>query len=116
MSIVQTIDLNLIPSGNIQIINVSQYDTASKRLFFNLFYNGAPYTPEQDAVIKIRGLKPDRTKFEHVIDITDKVALEEDMTDIAGAVFCNIEITEGNNRTGTQAFILKVQKDAKGAI
>ena len=108
--ITQTLELNVIPDGGIKMISVSQNDVAVERFLFKLLLDGEPYTPEQGAVIKLRGLKPDRTTFEHTIDITDKVALAEDMTDIAGDIFCNIEIKEGDNRTGTQAFIMRVQR------
>ena len=112
----QEINLNVIPNGNIPLVYISQYDIASARFKYNLLLNERPYNYEPGATFKVRGLKPDRTTFEHSIDIESECSIEEDMTNVAGDVFCNIEITEGNNRTGTQAFIMRVQSDAKGVI
>ena len=112
----QEINLNVIPNGNIPIVHISQYDTAAARFKYNLLLNGSPYVYEQGATFKVRGIKADGTTFEHSINIESECSVFEDMTSAAGDAFCNIEIIEGSNRTGTQAFIMRVQSDAKGDI
>lgn len=112
----QTIDLKVIPDGHYKIVHVSQDDLSNNRLRFNLFLDGDPFTPSGAMTCKVRGLKPNNSTFEHTMTLDNGAlvcGLEEDMTDVFGSVWCNIEITDDEDRTGTQAFIMEVQKGAR---
>lgn len=115
--ITQTITLNMIPDGAPQVIHINQNDTGEDRFQIYLTYNDAPYVWSNSATFKMRGTKPNMDTFEVscttsgtdylICDLTD------DMDDVAGDVYCNIEMIDGSDRTGTQAFILRVQKETK---
>ena len=115
--ITQTITLNMIPDGAPQVIHINQNDTGTHRFEIYLTHNDNPYVWSNSATFKMRGTKPNMDTFEVscttsgtdylICDLTD------DMDDIAGDVYCNIEMIDGSDRTGTQAFILRVQQEAK---
>jgi hypothetical protein len=115
--IIQTITLNMIPDGAPQVIHINQNDTGEDRFQIYLNYNGNPYVWSNSATFKLRGTKPDMQTFEVSCSTsgTDYLIcdLTDDMDDVAGDVFCNIEMTDGDERVGTQAFILRVQQEAK---
>ncbi len=114
--ITQTITLNMIPDGAPQVIHINQNDTGH-RFEIYLTHNDNPYVWSNSATFKMRGAKPNMDTFEVscttsgtdylICDLTD------DMDDVAGDVYCNIEMIDGSDRTGTQAFILRVQQEAK---
>lgn len=114
--ITQKNKIDLIPNDNILVIPVSQKDTGEDRLVFELFKDGTPYSPTGTA--KIQGTGP-KTTFEHDMTVSGNELTSDlfsDMTKDAGQVRANIVITEGDDRTGSQAFFLSVQEDAKGII
>lgn len=115
--IVQKRNLNLIPDEDITVIPVSQYDTGEDRLVFDLYLNGSTYTPSGTAVIQ--GTCPDNSTFTHSVTLSDYTATSDlyaDMTSVSGNVRAQIVLTEGDDRTGSQVFIISVQKDAEGAL
>lgn len=117
MAIIQSFNLNMIPNGAPQVIHINQNDTGTGRLQIYLFYDGEPYIWNNSASFKIRGTKADMQTFEAscVKSGTDYIYcdLTDDMDDVAGDVYCNIEMIDGSERVGTQAFILRVQKEAR---
>lgn len=115
--ITQTITLNMIPDGAPQVIHINQNDTGTHRFEIYLTYNNNPYVWNNSATFKMRGTKPNMDTFEVscITSGTDYLIcdLTDNMDDIAGDVYCNIEMIDGSDRTGTQAFILRVQQEAK---
>lgn len=108
--------INLIPTQDIIVIPVSQYDTGEDRLVFELYKDDTPYTPSGTA--KIQGTRKNGT-FEHDMTISGNEVtcdLYSDMTEDAGQVRAQVVLTEGDDRTGSQVFFFSVQKDAEGEI
>jgi hypothetical protein len=110
--IVQRIDLDVIPGKTIPVIHVNQGDTGQGKFILNLKKNGRPLSYPGTAIIQ--GTK--RTgNFHHSASILESrcmVSLESDMTDISGDVYAQLVLTDGNERVGTQIFILRVQESA----
>lgn len=109
--------LNLIPELDIMSIPVSQYDTGTDRLFFELYANDELYSPSGTAVIQ--GTKPSGDTFSHSVVISGSTVtadLDADMTDEYGQVVAQVVLTEGDNRTGSQVFFLSVQQDSEGEL
>lgn len=105
----QKIQLEVIPGKMPPVIHVNQTDHGVSRLQFELVRDGVPYTPS--GPVKIQG-----KTFEHTCTRSGSlmtVDLYEDMTTRAGDTICNLVITEGGSRHGTQNFILRVQKEAR---
>lgn len=115
--IIQSIKLNMIPDGTPQVIHINQNDTGNGRLQFYLFHEGNPYIWDNSSSFKFRGTKSNMQTFEVSLNKSGTDYLYCDLTtsmdDIAGDTYCNIEMIEGDNRIGTQAFIMRVQKEAK---
>lgn len=112
--ITQQFDLNLIPSQAPVIVNVDQYDTGTGRLVISLYADDEPYTPSNASAV-IQGIKPDRHGFSHLATLSGNTVtanLTDQMTPVAGDVRTQIVVTEPSGRTGTFAFILRVQKSA----
>lgn len=113
--ITQHFDLNLIPNMAPVVVNVDQYDTGTGRLVISLYKDDTPYTPSSGATARIQGTKPDGHGFEYSASLSGNTVtanLTEQMTPIAGDVRTQIVIHESNRRTGTFAFILRVQHSA----
>lgn len=107
--ITQKRNLNLIPNNTPIVIPVNQNDTGTGRLVFEMDMNVS-------GTVKIQGTRPDGGKFEHsATRSTNTVTadLSADMTLIPGDVYTQLVFTDGDDRTGSQAFILRVQKEAK---
>lgn len=112
MAIVQQFDLDVIPQTKKKIINVNQYDTGTGRIVIKLKNGLNDYSPS-NATVKIQGTKPDKSTFEVNASISGNTVtsnLTSDMTSVFGDVVAQVVITEGNNKTGTSIFILRVQK------
>lgn len=109
MAIIQRIRLNLMPNNRPIIIPVNQNDTGDDRLVFELDMLA-------DGNVSIQGTCPDGSTFTHSVNISSglvKSNLFADMTSICGDVYAQLVFDDGTNRTGSQAFILRVQKEAK---
>lgn len=115
MAISQEINLNMIPDSAPIVVRVNQYDVGANRIVANLYKGTATYTPASGATAIIQGTKADKHAFQYDATLSGSVVtadLEYQMTACAGDVRCQFVITEGNNVTGTFAFILKVQESA----
>ena len=113
MSIIQTVNLNMIPDSEPIVIRVNQYDVGEGRIVANLFKGTAEYTPSEQATAVIQGTKADKHAFQYDATISGSTVtadLEFQMTACAGDTRCQFVIYEGDNVTGTFAFILKVQE------
>lgn len=111
--ITQAFDLNLIPDQDATVIHVDQYDTGTGRFVISLYDQDNPYSPSGTAIIQ--GTKPDGFGFVYSATITGNVVtadVTEQMTACAGDVRTQIVVTESTGRTGTFAFIMRVQKSA----
>lgn len=115
-------NLNFIPGKDIPVIHISQNDRSTTVLRFYVYNGDSQYLYDYATTrFYIRGTKADGTTFNHIINkIRNEYiyyALQQDMTDVAGDAYCNIEMIENEtNRTGSQAFILRIQPDAKGEM
>ena len=110
----QQFDLNLIPNQAPVVVNVDQYDTGTERFVISLYRDDVPYSPT-NATAVIQGTKPDGHGFSYPATISGSTVtanLTEQMTPVAGDVRTQIVVTEASGRTGTFAFILRVQKSA----
>lgn len=116
------LNLELIPNGFTPVIYVSQADHYGTLLNCYLYFNGSTYPFDRNnTAFKLRGTRPDGQKFESVMNkIRDEYVycnLTDNMTAVAGDVYCNIEMIENEvDRTGSQAFIMRVQPEARGEI
>lgn len=113
--IVQQIDLNLIPGSVPPWINVTQYDYASRTLRFNIYNGTSRFTLTSGITALIEGTKPDGHGFSYsaTVNVSNnyvQASLTQQMTIVAGNVRCNIVLLSGNERIGTLAFILNVQR------
>lgn len=112
--ITQHFDLNLIPNMAPVVVNVDQYDTGTGRLIISLYKDDMPYTPAS-ATATIQGTKPDGHGFNYSATLSGNTVtadLTEQMTPVAGDVRTQVVIQEADDRTGTFAFILRVQHSA----
>lgn len=110
----QQFDLNLIPNQAPVVVNVDQYDTGTGRLVVSLYRDDVPYSPTSATAV-IQGTKPDGHGFSYPATISGSTVtanLTDQMTPVAGDVRTQIVVTEASGRTGTFAFILRVQKSA----
>lgn len=103
------------------IVHVSQYDEGSRTLVFNLFSGSTPYSPGAGSVAKISGTKPDGTAFQYNMTINGSavsIALQDQMTVLAGNIPCEISITDSDGTVSSANFILAVEPAAfdAGAI
>ena len=111
--ITKTTYLDMTPGGVPPVIHVSQYDADEDALVFNLYNGSTPFTAGTTATIE--GTKPDMTGFTYAASYSDNVVtadLTEQMTAVAGAVVCEVRITDGSNVVGTQNFVLSVEPAA----
>ena len=109
----QKINLDMIPGKETPVIHISQKDIGAGRLQFAMKMDGADYTPSGS--VKIQGTKPGGGTFEHSATRSGQTVtanVTADMTDQSGNVRAQLVFTEGENVTGTQVFILRVQRAA----
>jgi len=113
--ITQTFDLNMIPDSSPVVVHINQYDIGAGRLVAKLYKGETPYTPATGATAQIQGTKPDGKGFEYSATLSGSTVtanVTDQMSIVAGPVRCQIVVQEGDNVTGTFAFILDVQKSA----
>lgn len=114
--ITQTYSIDLVPNGAPLVVNVSQYDTASRTLVFNLFNGGVAYAPETGTAAYLMGTKPDKTGFSYGMTVNGTQAsldIEQQMTAVAGTVPCEIRLVDPSGAViGTANFTLNVEKAA----
>lgn len=110
----QEYELNLIPYVSPLVkVNVSQYDRGSRELAFKFVKGETPFSIPSDASVKIQGLKGDDNAFEYAMTVSGNeavIALQEQMTAVAGQVVCQIVLTkEDGSLLGTANFMLSVE-------
>lgn len=125
--ITQTYKLSMIPfeeqrrrSYEIPIVPASQYDKTLRTLNFELYDGEERFTIPAEAVVYIFGMKPDGNAFQYQMTVEDnmaKIAMQTQMTTVAGCVPCEIVLFDGSTsgpRIGSANFKLAVEKAAVG--
>lgn len=110
--IIQKIKIDLIPGKDTPIIHLNQNDIGTGRLSFQIQKNGSAYAP--GGSVKIQGTKPGGETFEHTASLSGSSVTANvytDMTDTAGDVRAQLVFADSAGRTGTQAFILRIQRE-----
>lgn len=120
----QSVKLNLTPTGVMPHIYCSRYDTGRQFALF-IYDVDKPYVIPEDASIKLHGIKEDGKVFTYGSDDTDSnitidrqsstvtVTTTEQMTAVAGEVVCELAITQGTDTTiGTLNFFIDVEDGA----
>lgn len=107
-----TLKLNIHPKGASSSITVSQYDVGSRKIIFEIT---GGYTVPTDAVVHLRGTKPDDTGFDYMCDVSEgkpSIVVQEQMTAVPGNVVCELAIYEDSTKLHTEHFIINVIKSA----
>ena len=123
----QTYKLSMIPfeeqrrrSYEIPIVSASQYDKTLRTLNFELYDGEDRFIIPAEAVVYIFGMKPDGNAFQYQMTVEDnvaKIAMQTQMTTVAGCVTCEVVLFEENTsgpRIGSANFKLMVEECAVG--
>ena len=109
----ETINLNLIPTGARPVLHASQYDKG-RQFRANLFEGPAVYTLTGAETISIAVRKPDgHVVTEGITNTSDSYVIietTEQMTACAGESFAKVKIEEGGDLLGTLNLILAVEQ------
>ena len=92
------IELDVSPGGIAPVIHVSQYDTGSRTLQFNLIATAGDLILPTGTKAEIRGTKPDGNGFSYDALINGKTVtadVTEQMTAAAGKAVCEIVLYTG---------------------
>lgn len=113
----QTIYLDVVPGGLPSIINVSQFDEGSRTLHINLYASSGEFEIPAGSTAKVQGTKRDKKGFSYSAELsgTEVVCdVTQNMTAIAGRVYCEVVIENGEDVLATANFILMVKQAAFG--
>lgn len=110
----QTINLNIIPKGIPDVVNVSQYDIG-RTIQFNLYEGAQIYTIPAGATAVIGGKKGDTNIFTYDAAISEDrhtvtAITTEQMTAIAGENLCQLRINSVDAEIATINFRMFVQE------
>lgn len=109
----QTYRIDMIPDGAPVVVHVSQYDTAARRLSFELYNGGVAYELPAGAAASIAGTKPDNTSFLYAMTVSGNLVsidLQQQMALVAGDVPAEIQITGAEGKIGSANFIIRVER------
>lgn len=109
----QTYRIDMIPNGAPVVVHVSQYDTAARRLSFELYNGEVAYELPAGAVASIAGTKPDNTSFLYAMTVSGNLVsidLQQQMALVAGDVPAEIQITGAEGKIGSANFIIRVER------
>lgn len=118
----QTYYLDMIPGESAPpVVHVSQFDVNSRTLTFNLMKGGVAYEPDIGMTVTLDGTKPDNTAFSYPMTVDGSsvsIALQTQMTVVAGHVRCEVTVSNASGQIGSANFILAVEESAidTGAI
>ena len=96
------IELDVSPGGIAPVIHVSQYDTGSRTLQFNLIATAGDLILPNGIHAEIRGTKPDGNGFSYICPINGKTVtadVTEQMTAAAGKAICEVVLYTGTPAT-----------------
>ena len=108
----QTIKLDLVPGKSVPICNASQFDVG-RQTKIELTNNGQPFTLSGSETVTFVERKMDGCVV--TAELTNNggtfVILEttEQMTAVAGACLCELQIEEGDVKIGTANFLMFVE-------
>ena len=108
------LDLNLIPSGVMPRISVSQYDHG-QMVECDIYDGMQVFTIPNGATAYVQGTKGDSTGFQYDATIANnkiKFEITEQMSAVAGDVVTELVITHSGDRIGTINFIINVEEAA----
>lgn len=110
---VQSINLNLIPTGVMPIVHLSQYDRdADGALLFNIFNGPAPFNLT-GCTATINGTKPDGNVYTYPCTVHSNFltsAVYDQMTTVQGTHEAEIRISDGDSVVGTLNFQMAIEK------
>lgn len=104
-------NLEIIPRGVSPVINVSQYDVG-RTFKFLLFDGDLAYVIPSGAVVRVEGIKKDKTGFSYECEYSGNevtVEVTRQMTVFSGEVKSELRIVYNEVNIGTLNFILKVE-------
>lgn len=107
----QSINLQITPSGVMPVVNASQYDYG-RLVQFNLFDGASAYIPPEGTEIRVEGRKSDGTVFSYFANYVGNaviVTLTQQMTVLAEDVPCELRLNVNNEDIGTVNFTLAVE-------
>ena len=112
---IESINLNLIPSGVSPVCHVSQYD-AGRQIKINLFEGINPYTIQSGDSFTLNVRKPDNTIVTTSVSGTQgytyiTISTTEQIAAVVGENLCELKITNGSTVIGTLNFIMQVERD-----
>ena len=109
----ESINLNLIPTGDAPVIHAAQYDI-KRPLIINMFLGEDTFTPT-DLDIELQVRKVDNNIVTAVPDSVDGNTITflttEQMTACSGSNLCSLKFTAGDDHIATLHFFLVVQRD-----
>jgi hypothetical protein len=111
----ETIKLNLIPSGVNPICHCSQYDNG-RVIRLELFDGLTPYALASGDVVTLNVRKPDNTIVTGTVSTTQDnnyvdIVTTEQICAVVGENLCDLTITNGETVIGTLNFIMTVERD-----
>ena len=110
---VQSVNLNLIPTGVMPIVHLSQYDRdADGALLFNIFNGPAPFNLT-GCTATINGTKPDGNVYTYPCAVHSNFltsAVYDQMTTVQGTHEAEIRISDGDSVVGTLNFQMAIEK------
>lgn len=111
----ETITLNLIPTGVRPTCHVSQNDN-ERNIKINLVDGSLAYQVQSGDEIKLNIRKPDDTVVSSEVDATVGntyviVEITDDMCDVDGRNLCEVRIINGSTRISTSNFYMEVEVD-----
>lgn len=112
---IESINLNLIPSGVSPVCHVSQYD-AGRQIKINLFEGINPYTIQSGDAFTLNVRKPDNTIVTTSVSGTQgntyiTISTTEQIAAVVGENLCELKITNGSTVIGTLNFVMLVERD-----
>lgn len=114
MNYTQNYTINLVPGGEMPVVNTSCRDTA-RTIAFTLMNGRQAAVIPSGVTATCDGTKPDNHSFTVPCTIVSgiiNVALTEQMTVIPGDVICQITLHDGDDVIGTANFVLRVENAA----
>ena len=113
----QVYNLNLIPDGVPVIVKVSQADSNTRTLKFNLYNGSELYQIPAGTEVEIVGTKENNKFFVYYCSFEGhvvKVKVVQQMTSRKGDVTCKLRLTQndGVDILGTASFVMRVDRSA----
>ena len=109
----ESINLNLIPTGANPVVHVSQYDTG-RVIRFNIFEGSSVYFLDGTETISCNIKKPDNNIVTLSVTNTNdsyvEITTTEQATACDGSNLCEISITKGDDVIGSLNFIMEVER------